>query len=46
MTGLEIDFSSDIFQGAAWLSSNHHGPYALGHTRNTMAGTEGSYTAK
>ena len=27
------------------MTSNHHGPYALGHTRNTMAGTEGSYTA-
>ena len=25
------------------MTSNHHGPYALGHTRNTMAGTEGSY---
>ena len=27
------------------MTSNHHGPYVLGHTRNTMAGTEGSYTA-
>ena len=23
------------------MTSNHHGPYVLGHTRNTMAGTEG-----
>ncbi len=25
------------------MTSNHHGPYVLGHTRATMAGTEGSY---
>ena len=25
------------------MTSNHHGPYVLGHTRNTMASTEGSY---
>ena len=24
------------------MMSNHHGPYALGHTRATMAGTAGS----
>ena len=23
------------------MTSNHHGPYALGHTRATMAGTTG-----
>ena len=25
------------------MTSNHHGPYALGHTRATMDGTESSY---
>ena len=25
------------------MTLNHHGPYVLGHTRNTMASTEGSY---
>lgn len=25
------------------MTSNHHGPYVLGHTRATMVGTEGSY---
>ena len=24
------------------MTSNHHGPYTLGYTRATMAGTEGS----
>ena len=24
------------------MTSNHHGPYALGHTRATMVGTAGS----
>ena len=24
------------------MTSNHHAPYVLGHTRATMAGTEGS----
>ena len=27
------------------MTSNHHGPYALGHTRATMAGTTGSQGA-
>ena len=25
------------------MTSNHHGPYALGYTRATMAGTESSH---
>ena len=28
------------------MTSNHHAPYALGHTRATMAGTEGSDPAR
>ena len=28
------------------MTSNHHGPYVLGHTRATMVGTEGSYPAR
>ena len=28
------------------MTSNHHGPYALGYTRATMAGTEGSEPAR
>ena len=27
-------------------TSSHHGPYELGYTRATMAGTEGSNTAR
>jgi hypothetical protein len=27
------------------MTSSHHGPYAQGYTRATMAGTEGCYTA-
>src|SRR5574344_876459 len=27
-------------------TSNHHAPYVLGYTRNTMATTEGSYPAR
>jgi hypothetical protein len=27
------------------MTSNHHGPYAQGYTRATMAHTEGSYLA-
>ena len=27
-------------------TSNHHGPYVLGHTRATMVGTEGSHPAR
>ena len=25
------------------MTSNHHGPYVLGHTRATMGGTKSSY---
>ena len=28
------------------MTSNHHGPYVLGYTRATMAGTEGSHFAR
>ncbi len=28
------------------MTSSHHGPYGLGYTRATMAGTEGSELAK
>jgi hypothetical protein len=28
------------------MTSSHHGPYAQGYTRATMAGTEGSKTAR
>ncbi len=28
------------------MSSSHYGPYALGHTRATMADTEGRQTAR
>ena len=28
------------------MTSSHHGPYGLGYTRATMAGTEGSDTAR
>ncbi len=28
------------------MTSNHHGPYVPGYTRATMAGTEGSKTAR
>ena len=28
------------------MTSNHHAPYVLGYTRATMAGTEGSETAR
>ena len=28
------------------MTSNHHGPYVQGYTRATMAGTEGSNTAR
>ena len=28
------------------MTSNHHAPYALGYTRTTMVGTEGSETAR
>ncbi len=28
------------------MTSNHHGPYALGDTRATMAGTEGREAAR
>ena len=28
------------------MTSSHHGPYGLGYTRATMAGTEGSETAR
>ena len=28
------------------MTSNHHAPYDLGYTRATMAGTEGSETAR
>jgi hypothetical protein len=27
-------------------TSSHHGPYVLGYTRATMAGTEGSHLAR
>ena len=27
------------------MTSNHHGPYVLGYTRATMAGTESSHYA-
>ena len=30
----------------AGMTSNHHAPYALGHTRTTMAQTEGSNIAR
>jgi hypothetical protein len=28
------------------MTSNHHAPYVLGYTRNTMAGTDGSEAAR
>ncbi len=28
------------------MTSNHHGPYGLGYTRATMAGTEGRNAAR
>ena len=28
------------------MTSSHHGPYGQGYTRTTMAGTEGSETAR
>ena len=28
------------------MTSNHHGPYVLGYTRATMAGTESSHFAR
>ena len=28
------------------MTSNHHGPYALGYTRATMAGTESSHLVR
>ena len=28
------------------MTSNHHAPYALGYTRATMGGTEGSEAAR
>lgn len=28
------------------MTSSHHGPYGLGYTRATMAGTEGSQPAR
>ena len=28
------------------MTSNHHAPYVLGYTRATMAGTDGSKTAR
>ena len=28
------------------MTSNHHGPYVLGHTRATMVGTESSHVAR
>ncbi len=31
-----------INRGKVGMTSSHHGPYGLGYTRATMAGTEGS----
>ena len=41
LTGLPVQTARKV-----GMTSNHHGPYVLGHTRATMAGTESSHVAR
>jgi len=41
LTGLPVQTARKV-----GTTSNHHGPYVLGYTRATMAGTEGSHPAR